>query len=155
MRCQRHPETETYATCLRCETPICYRCQIRSDVGFLCPVHGRNIPLPQNLVSPATYVRATFTVVVAGLIGGLILRFLAVYLWSAPFMLVLLLSGLGYLVGETVSWAARRKRSRGLQILLLAGVLLAVAIGFGSAVFNTGIVIGIAVAVAISFSRLR
>jgi len=93
--------------------------------------------------------------IVAGLIGGLILRFLAVYLWSAPFMLILLLSGLGYLIGETVSWAARRKRSRGLQILLLAGVLLAVAIGFGSAVFNTGIVIGIAVAVAISFSRLR
>lgn len=155
MRCQWHPETETYATCLRCEAPICYRCQVRSDVGFLCPIHGKNVPLPQNLVSFTSYLRAAAIAVVLGIIGGFILRLIAAHLWWAPVMLILLLGGLGYLLGETVSWAAKRKRSRGLQLLLLVGVLLAVVIGFGTKIFATTILIGISIAVAISFSRLR
>ena len=155
MRCHWHSEAETYATCLRCEAPICFRCQTRSDVGLLCPIHGRTVPLPQNLVSFGTYLRAATTAVVVGLIGGFILRSIAVHFWWTSFMVIILLGGLGYLVGETVRWAAKGKRSKGLQFLLVGGISLAVLIGFRSMVFNTTILIGVVIAVAISFSRLR
>lgn len=36
MYCAKHPKEETSLTCGRCETPICLRCVVHSDVGIRC-----------------------------------------------------------------------------------------------------------------------
>ena len=36
MKCARHGDTETSLTCGRCETPICVRCLVQTDVGIRC-----------------------------------------------------------------------------------------------------------------------
>lgn len=36
MKCARHSDTETSLTCGRCETPICVRCLVQTDVGIRC-----------------------------------------------------------------------------------------------------------------------
>jgi Domain of unknown function (DUF4352) len=50
MRCAKHNE-ETSVTCGRCETPVCPRCMVHSDVGVRCktcaPVQTR--PLSERL----------------------------------------------------------------------------------------------------------
>ena len=35
--CYRHPRTETYVKCSRCDRPICPNCMIQAAVGFHCP----------------------------------------------------------------------------------------------------------------------
>ena len=36
MYCSKHPEEETSLSCGRCETPICVRCVVHTDVGIRC-----------------------------------------------------------------------------------------------------------------------
>jgi len=36
MRCAYHPNTETDLTCGRCDTPVCPRCLIHTEVGIRC-----------------------------------------------------------------------------------------------------------------------
>jgi len=36
MKCAKHSDTETSLTCGRCETPICVRCLVQTDVGIRC-----------------------------------------------------------------------------------------------------------------------
>jgi hypothetical protein len=47
MKCARHQDTETALTCGRCDTPVCVRCLVHTDVGIRCrtcaPVR-RSIP---------------------------------------------------------------------------------------------------------------
>lgn len=35
--CYRHPRTETYVKCVRCDRPICPNCMNQAAVGFQCP----------------------------------------------------------------------------------------------------------------------
>jgi len=35
--CYRHPRTETYVKCVRCDRPICPNCMNQASVGFQCP----------------------------------------------------------------------------------------------------------------------
>ena len=36
MKCAKHSDTETSLTCGRCETPVCVRCVVQTDVGIRC-----------------------------------------------------------------------------------------------------------------------
>jgi hypothetical protein len=36
MKCARHGDTETSLACGRCETPVCTRCVVQTDVGIRC-----------------------------------------------------------------------------------------------------------------------
>jgi Domain of unknown function (DUF4352) len=73
MNCARHPDTETSLSCGRCNTPVCVRCMVHTDVGIRCrtcaPVR-RGIPgLGSNRFRNAAIVVGVVFVAVL-LIGG-------------------------------------------------------------------------------------
>ncbi len=122
MQCARHPNIETELACGRCETAICPKCVVTTDVGARCPTCAPARKLPQFEVGPLWVLRGAVAALLAGaalgaawwtLFGGL--RFFTVIIG----LLV------GYAVGEAVSWATNRKAGPPLQIVAAIGVALA------------------------------
>ncbi len=70
--CYRHPRSETYVRCGRCDQPICPKCAVQGPVGFRCKQCG--------LVKSATFSSFTPQQLLLGLGtslgGGLILGYL-------------------------------------------------------------------------------
>jgi hypothetical protein len=122
MQCARHPNVETELTCGRCETPICPRCAVFTDVGARCPACAPARKLPQFEIGPLYLVRGAAAALAAGaglgavwgLLGGL-------------FFFALLLVGalVGYLIAEAVSAATNRKSGTPLQVVATGGVVAA------------------------------
>ena|SRR3990172_739006 len=121
--CARHPDTETGLRCGRCETPICPRCVVMTDVGARCPDCAPSRKLPQFEIAPLYLLRGTLAALIAGAVVGA--------LWGAllpdisGFFEALLGLGAGYAIGESTSLATNRKAGPPLQIVAAAGVLLA------------------------------
>jgi hypothetical protein len=114
---------ETGLACGRCETPICPRCAVFTDVGARCPDCAPRRTLPQFEIGPLVLGRAVFAAVVAGaLLGGA---------WGLllpggfGFFMIFLGIGIGYGVGESVSWITNRKSGTALQVVAALGVVLA------------------------------
>ena len=121
--CPRHPSVETGLACGRCETPICPRCAVFTDVGARCPDCAPRRTLPQFEIGPLILGRAVLASVIAGaVLGGL---------WGLllpggfGFFMIFLGIGLGYGVGESVSWITNRKSGTVLQVIAALGVVLA------------------------------
>ena len=121
--CPRHPSVETGLACGRCETPICPRCAVFTDVGARCPDCAPRRTLPQFEIGPLILGRAVLASVIAGaVLGGL---------WGLllpggfGFFMIFLGIGLGYGVGESVSWITNRKSGTALQVTAALGVALA------------------------------
>jgi hypothetical protein len=122
MQCARHPNVETELTCGRCETPICPRCAVFTDVGARCPACAPARKLPQFEIGPLYLLRGAAAALAAGaglgavwgLLGGL-------------FFFALLLVGalVGYLIAEAVSAATNRKSGTPLQVVAAGGVVAA------------------------------
>lgn len=123
MQCARHPKVETELTCGRCETPICPQCAVFTDVGARCPDCAPARKLPQFEVGPLYLLRGA----VAGLGAGVALGALWGAILPGAFGLLELLvgAGVGYLVGETISWATNRKAGPPLQAIAVGGVIAA------------------------------
>ena len=159
MQCARHPQVETFVTCFRCGTPICYRCQVPAEVGILCPTHGRRVPLAQYAVSPLLYARGAAASALLGSLGGLGLRYVveAFPLLGRAFLgLILLGFALGYVMGEGVGRAAGGKAGRGLQAIAIGGVALAMFVGLGwPLLFSLPGTLGLVVGVVVAWGRLR
>lgn len=124
MQCARHPSVETELACGKCETPICPRCLVQTPVGARCPTCANVRKLPQYQISTAFLARGFGAGIGAGVALGLV--------WGAvlpfsPFLLfaALLGLGLGYAVGEAVSFATNRKAGPPLQAAAALGVLVA------------------------------
>ena len=121
--CPRHPSVETGLACGRCETPICPRCAVFTDVGARCPDCAPRRTLPQFEIGPLILARAVFASVIAGAVlggaWGLLLP------GGFGFFMIFLGIGLGYGVGESVSWITNRKSGTGLQVIAALGVVLA------------------------------
>ncbi|MEX1195298.1 MAG: B-box zinc finger protein [Dehalococcoidia bacterium] len=121
--CARHPKIETGLACGRCETPICPRCTVFTDVGARCPDCAPARKLPQFELGPLIAGRAALAAVASGgLIGaawGLILP------GGFGFFMIFLGIGIGYGVAETISWATNRKLGPFIQALAGFGVVLA------------------------------
>ena len=123
MQCARHPKTETELACGRCETPICPRCAVWTDVGARCPACAPRRPLPQFEIGPAWLLRGALAALVSGAALG------AAWWLIVPGRLgllgILLALLLGYAIAESVSWATNRKAGTALQIVAAAGVAVA------------------------------
>jgi len=127
MQCARHASVETELACGKCGTPICPRCLVHTPVGARCPTCANVRKLPQYQIS-APYLARGFGAGIGvggalGLVWGAVLPF-------SPFLLLAALVGLGlgYGVGEAVSFATNRKSGPPLQAAAVLGVLVAFAV---------------------------
>ncbi len=159
IHCARHPGVETGLRCGRCETPICPRCMVMTDVGARCPQCAPRRKLPQFEVGPLYLLRGAAAALAVGAALGA--------LWGAllpdVFGLLEVLAGLGvgFAVGEGVSWATNRKYGTALQVAAAAGVVGAYLLRnvvAGDAIVPANNLYGyvaVGVGVAFAFNRLR
>jgi len=111
VECPRHRNVRTYLRCGRCGAAICPKCLVHTPVGARCPTCARpagGLPSLGLLV----YGRSIGAGVGVGAMCG---AFLAVIQFGALAFLPMLL--MGFLVGEAVSAAGRRRPARELAVI--------------------------------------
>jgi hypothetical protein len=159
MQCARHPKVETGLTCGRCETPICPRCTVFTDVGARCPTCAPARKLPQFEIGPLYLLRGGAAALLAG--AGLGAVWGVILPGGIGFLGLLLAAGLGYLIAEAVSLATNRKSGPPLQIAAAGGVVAAYLIHnlvAGNQLLPANDVFGYIAAIiagAVAISRLR
>jgi ribosomal protein L40E len=162
MQCATHPRVETELACGRCGKPICPRCLVQTPVGARCRQCAGVRRLPTFEVSPVYTARGLGASVAAGAVvgtvwGGLLPYALGVYGYFVFFVAL----GIGYAVGEAVSWSTNRKRGPVLQGIAVVGVVEAYLIRNlidGVAIIPTNDLWGyilVAVAAIVAAGRLR
>ena len=127
MQCARHPKVETGLSCGRCDTPICPRCVIQTDVGARCPAcvpRQRPVGLEVGTRYLAQGLGAAAGAGAAlGAIWGLLLPPTGV--GGFGFFGLILAAFIGYLIAQTVSRAANRRTSTTIQLIAVLGVFIA------------------------------
>jgi len=121
--CQRHPQVETVLRCGRCETPICPKCVVFTDVGARCPTCAPRRKLPQLELNPIYFLRGVGASATAGAAVGLAWGIL--FPDGLGFFTLIMGAGMGYVIGESVSLATNRKAGNILQGIAAAGAVLA------------------------------
>ena len=162
MQCATHPNVETELACGRCGKPICPRCLVQTPVGSRCRQCAGVRRLPTFEVSPAYAARGLAASLVAGaVVGAVWAGLLSNNLGFVGFFVFFVALGIGYAVGETVSWATNRKRGPTLQGIAVVGVVEAYLIRNlleGTAVIPSNDLWGyilVAVAAIVAAGRLR
>jgi hypothetical protein len=122
-KCARHPNVETGLACGRCETPICPKCMVMTDVGARCPTCAPRRKLPQFEIGALYLLRGLAAALAAGAALG---AFWGLLLQGFLGLITIFLGiGLGYGVAEPVSLATNRKAGTPLQAVAALGVVLA------------------------------
>ena len=159
MRCARHPKVETGLACGRCETPICPRCLVMTDVGARCASCAPARKLPQFEIGVLHLLRGLAAALAAGAALGALWGFL---LQDFLGLITIFLGiGLGYGVAESVSMATNRKSGQPLQVVAALGVVLAYVtrnLVAGDAILPTNDLFGymaVIVGVVVAANRLR
>lgn len=159
MQCARHPKVETELTCGRCETPICPRCAVFTDVGARCPTCAPARKLPQFEVGFVYLLRGAAAALGTGAALGAV--------WGAllpggiGFLGLFLAAFMGYAIAEAVSVVTNRKAGTALQVVAAAGALAAYLVRnlvIGDGLLPTDDLFGyiaVIVAGAVAISRLR
>jgi hypothetical protein len=172
--CATDPSVETYLRCGRCEKPICPRCLIQTPVGSRCRDCAQLRRPPMFDIKPLGYVRAVGAGLGAGIGGALLLTLVQGMVPFAGLFGFMLMAGFGYVVGEAVSVAARRKQGNPLGViaavsvfvglivvraglLMLAGAptLLAFSAGAASLAAPLWNALGVLLAAGLAYSRAR
>jgi len=120
--CARHPKVQTRLRCSRCGTPICPQCAVRTPVGLRCPDCAGVRGLPTYATPGASLAKAAAFGVAAGV------AFALLFAWIPQWNFYLTLA-LAFGTAELVARAANNKRGADLQVLAIAVVLGAMALG--------------------------
>lgn len=162
MQCATHPNVETELACGRCGKAICPRCLVQTPVGARCRDCAGMRRIPTYDIKPAFLFRGVVAAIVTGAAaGGLWFLIAGPNGRSSAYVSLFLALGIGYAVGEAVSWATNRKRGAPLQGVAAIGVVVAYLVrnlaGGGGAILMNDVfgyvTVGIAIVVAIG--RLR
>lgn len=120
--CYRHPKSETYVRCGRCDQPICPKCAVQGPVGFRCRQCG--------LVKSATLKSFTPQQLILGLGaslgGGAILGYLGGQL---GFYSIFLAFFAGAFIAEAFVRVVGLKRGPLVRSMLYGGLVAGFAIG--------------------------
>lgn len=114
----------TRLRCGKCEKPICPRCTVITSVGARCRDCASNRSSHIYQITPAQFALAFGTAVGAGVLGGVLVRFLG-GLWLFA---LLYAPALGPLLGRLIARITRGKRGPKLALVTVAG-LIAGALG--------------------------
>ncbi|MGQ9466166.1 MAG: B-box zinc finger protein [Anaerolineae bacterium] len=118
LRCVNHPNVETYLRCARCGAPICHRCAVSTEVGYICPAcRNRQQQVFYANFRPVYYLVAAAVALPLAFIAGWIIPpsgWLAVILGP--------LAGMG--IAEAVRWTIRRRRGRYTWLVVSACILV-------------------------------
>ena len=132
---------------------------VSTPVGFRCRDCAQMRRSPVYDVSAALLARALGVSLGIGAAAGVLLALLGFAVTS--YLAGILLAGLGLALGESVSWAANRKRGRTLQYVAAAGVAAALAAMVVANGFRFGVyldvfhIIGAGAGIYLAASRLR
>ena len=120
--CYRHPKSETYVRCGRCDQPICPKCAVQGPVGFRCRQCG--------LVKSATISSFTPQQLALGLAvpigGGAILGYLGGQL---GFYSIFIAFFAGAFLAEAFVRFVRMKRGPIVRAMLYGGLAVGFAAG--------------------------
>ena len=118
LRCINHPNVETYLRCARCGVPICPRCAVPIEVGYICPAcRNRRQQVFYAEFRPVYYLVAAAVALPLAFIAGWIIPasgWLAIFLGP--------LAGTG--IAEAVRRAIRRRRGRYTWLVVSACILI-------------------------------
>ena len=127
MNCVNHPSVETSVSCSNCGDPICPDCMVYTPVGIKCATCAR---MPKSALVRVKPERVALTIIVGlvsaalgGYIFGLVISMIT-------FFAVIVAFGLGYGIGEAVSWASGRHHARELAAWAAACAALGVLFPF-------------------------
>ncbi len=129
MQCATHPAVETELKCSRCEKAICPRCMIQTPVGGRCRECANARKIPTYNMGTDTLLRAAGGAIGAGAVLGTA-WWLFIPLQGFFFGAIMGLA-VGYGVGELVSLATNRRAGPPLQVIAVAGVVVAFVVRTG------------------------
>ena len=120
--CYRHPKSETYVRCGRCDQPICPKCAVQGPVGFRCRQCG--------LVKSATLASFTPQQLVLGtgvaMGGGAVIGYLG---GLAGFYSIFIAFFAGAFIAEAFVRFVGLKRGPLPRLMLYGGLLAGFAVG--------------------------
>lgn len=123
MFCYRHPATETWLRCGRCDQPICTRCSVQGPVGSRCRQCGLVKNDPLTSFTPRQVVLGAGAAVVGGAVAG----FLGNYV---GFFSILIGYFAGRFIADFVLRLVGYKRGPVMLAILFGGIVLGTALGF-------------------------
>lgn len=116
--CVNHPKVETRLTCSSCGDPICARCMVNTVVGQKCPRCARQPARARGTPEAPLVARAFGAGLVVAVAGGFLLTRIPLIGGWLPALLY------GFVVGEVVRRAARRRVHAGFGAAAVVAVLL-------------------------------
>lgn len=123
MFCYRHPATETWLRCGRCDQPICNKCAVQGPVGSRCRQCGLVKNDPLTAFTPRQLALGTGVAIAGGAIAG----FVGAYVGFFSIIL-------GYFAGRFIADAVGRvvgyKRGPIMLAMLFGGILVGTVLGF-------------------------
>lgn len=126
--CAIHSNVQTGLACSRCGKYICPRCLIQTPVGSRCPDCGRGQRIPTMDVSRVQLAVAIATAITLSIAFGTVWGIFFPQIHRIPFFPWLVAVGVGYFMGEGVSFATNRRRAISLACIAGAGTIAAFVI---------------------------
>jgi len=118
LHCINHPNVETYLRCARCGAPICVKCAVRTEVGYICPAcRNRQQQVFYAEFQPIYYLVAMVVALPLALLGGWLIPTTG---WFALFLGPLV----GGAIAEAVRWAIRRRRGRYTWLVVASAIVV-------------------------------
>jgi len=148
--CVNHPDVETRLTCSNCGDPICAHCMVSTVVGQKCPRCARQSTRARGYPGSLLLLRAFGAGLAVAAVGALVL--LKVGLFGG----ILLAAGYGFLVGEAVRQAARKRIHSRLGAIAAASLVIGlgcIAIVFSIPLLAPQVLLFLAVGGGVAFVR--
>ena len=118
--CEIHPDRETKLRCNRCNKLICTKCAIQTPTGYRCEECVRGQQKTFNTAQTQDYVLAFVVAVVLSYIGALIAS-------RIGFFTIFLAPVAGSVIAEAVRAVVKKRRSKQLFQVAVAGIALGAA----------------------------
>jgi hypothetical protein len=138
--CANHPDRETMLRCNKCDKPICFKCAVRTPVGYRCRecVRGQQAVYYTGTHSDLV-IAGIVAIVLGGIFGALAYAFLGLIgLFS---FIVAFFAGpaAGGAVAEVIRRAVNKRRARGMKwtaaALFIVGVFVGGLVLYGGQAF--------------------